>query len=180
MCYIPAGIYLRKVYNWNTGTRCEICPKLTIKIPERRQSCRSGIFIVNFEHISHLVLVLRASINFKHVNAGWDRAVLLDILISLDIVSSIMIDNNGLNTEPRRNPTWTRKSSLKDPLTLTRFRAFLYIDCTTLNNHSSTHSFLKAHHTTFLGTPQKPSPNLQMQSTNSSLLLNISPVTISR
>ena len=30
--------------------------KLTIKIPKRRQWCRSGIFIVNFEHISHLVL----------------------------------------------------------------------------------------------------------------------------
>ena len=31
--------------------------KLTIKIPERRQLRRTGIFIVNFEHISHLVLV---------------------------------------------------------------------------------------------------------------------------
>ena len=31
--------------------------KLTIKIPKRRQWCRSGIFIVNFEHISHLALV---------------------------------------------------------------------------------------------------------------------------
>ena len=32
------------------------CSKLTIKTPERRQLCRSGVFIVNFEHISHLVL----------------------------------------------------------------------------------------------------------------------------
>ena len=32
-----AGIYLLKVNNWNTRTRCEICSKLTIKIPERRQ-----------------------------------------------------------------------------------------------------------------------------------------------
>ena len=31
-------------------TRCEIYSKLTIKIPERRR--RSGVFIVNFEHIS--------------------------------------------------------------------------------------------------------------------------------
>ena len=38
-----------KVNNRNTRTRCEICPKLTIKIP--------GIFIVHFEQISHLVLV---------------------------------------------------------------------------------------------------------------------------
>ena len=52
----PAGIYLLKVKNRNTRTRCEICPKLTIKIPERRRR-RCGVFIVNFENISHLVLV---------------------------------------------------------------------------------------------------------------------------
>ena len=32
--YCPAGIYLLKVNNRNTGTTCEICLKLTIKIPE--------------------------------------------------------------------------------------------------------------------------------------------------
>ena len=52
----PAGNYMFKVNNRNTRTRCEICSELTIKIPERRQ-WRSGIFIFNFEHISHLVLV---------------------------------------------------------------------------------------------------------------------------
>ena len=36
-----------KVNNKNTRTRCEICSKLTIKIPERRQ-------------------------NSEQVNAGWD------------------------------------------------------------------------------------------------------------
>ena len=46
-----------KVNNRNTRTMCEICPKLTIKMPERRQLRRSGVFIVNFEHISHLVQV---------------------------------------------------------------------------------------------------------------------------
>ena len=30
----------------------------TIRTPERCHWCRSGVFIVNFEHISHLVLVL--------------------------------------------------------------------------------------------------------------------------
>ena len=40
----PAGIYLIKVNNRNTKTRCEIGWR------------RSGVFIVNFEHISHLVL----------------------------------------------------------------------------------------------------------------------------
>ena len=51
----PAGIYLLKVNNRNTRTRCEICSKLTINTPERRQWRRSGVFIVNFEQ----------------VNAGW-------------------------------------------------------------------------------------------------------------
>ena len=46
-----------KVNNKNTKTRCEICSKLTIKTPERRHCRRSGVFIVNFDHISHLVRV---------------------------------------------------------------------------------------------------------------------------
>ena len=33
---IPDGIYLFKVNNRNTRTRCEICSKLTINTPERR------------------------------------------------------------------------------------------------------------------------------------------------
>ena len=53
----PAGFYLFKVNNRNTRTRCEIRSKLTMKTPERRQWRRSGVFIVNFERISHLVLV---------------------------------------------------------------------------------------------------------------------------
>ena len=34
---LPAGIYLFKVSNRNTRTRCELCSKLTIKTPKRRQ-----------------------------------------------------------------------------------------------------------------------------------------------
>ena len=49
----------------------EICSKLTMKIPERRQWRRSGIFIVNFEHISQVVSV----VNFEHVIAGWVKGV---------------------------------------------------------------------------------------------------------
>ena len=33
---VPAGIYMFKVNNRNTRTRCELCSKLTIKIPARR------------------------------------------------------------------------------------------------------------------------------------------------
>ena len=53
----PVGIYLLKVNNRNTRTRFEICSKLTIKTPEQRHWRHFGIFIVNFEDISHLVLV---------------------------------------------------------------------------------------------------------------------------
>ena len=52
-----AEVYLLKVNNRNTRTRSEICSKLTVKTPARRQKRRSGVFIVNSEHISHLVLV---------------------------------------------------------------------------------------------------------------------------
>ena len=53
----PVGIHLFKVNNRNTRTRCEICSKLTIKTSSLTIRRRSGVFIVNFEHISHLVLV---------------------------------------------------------------------------------------------------------------------------
>ena len=53
----PAGIYLLKVNNRNTRRRCEMCSKLTIKNPEQHHWRRSGVFILNFEYISHLVLV---------------------------------------------------------------------------------------------------------------------------
>ena len=52
-----SGIYLLKVNNRNTRTRCEISSKLTIKTPEQHQWRRSSVFIVTFKHISHLVLV---------------------------------------------------------------------------------------------------------------------------
>ena len=66
----PASIYLRKVNNRNTRKRCEICSKLTIKTPKRRQWRRFGVFIVNFEHISHLCSSVSV-VNFEHVIAGW-------------------------------------------------------------------------------------------------------------
>ena len=55
--FYPAVIYLLKVNNRNTRTRSDICSKLTIKTPGRRHWHRSGVFVVNFEVILHLVLV---------------------------------------------------------------------------------------------------------------------------
>ena len=48
----PTGNYMFKVNTRNTKTRCEVYSKLTVKTSER-----CGVFIVNFEHISHPVLV---------------------------------------------------------------------------------------------------------------------------
>ena len=74
---LPAGIYLLKVNNRNTRTRCEICSKLTIKTPERRLAS-SGVFIVNFEHISHLVLVfLLLTLNMQ-LPAGFNLRVIFN------------------------------------------------------------------------------------------------------
>ena len=39
----PVSIYLLKVNNRKTRTKCEICSKLAIKTPERRQWRRSGV-----------------------------------------------------------------------------------------------------------------------------------------
>ena len=51
---VPVGIYMFKGNNRNTRTRCKICSKLT---SGGYRWHRSGVFIVNFEHISHIVLV---------------------------------------------------------------------------------------------------------------------------
>ena len=54
----PAHIYLFKVNIRNNRARCEICSKLIIKAPERRDSHCYSFFILNFEQTSHFVLVL--------------------------------------------------------------------------------------------------------------------------
>ena len=61
---IQANIYLFKFNNRNTRKRCETCSKLTIKTTEWRQWRRSGVFIVNFEHISlHFLVFLLLTLN---------------------------------------------------------------------------------------------------------------------
>ena len=53
----PVVIYLLKVDKESTKTICEICLILTIKTPERRHWRLSGVFIIRFEQISHIVLM---------------------------------------------------------------------------------------------------------------------------
>ena len=54
--------------------RCEICLKLTIKMPKRRHWHRFSVFIVNFDRISHLCFSV-SIVNFEHVIAGWDISI---------------------------------------------------------------------------------------------------------
>ena len=51
----PVGIYSFKNNNGNTRTMCEICSKLTIKMPERRHQRHSGVFV---EQISLIAMAL--------------------------------------------------------------------------------------------------------------------------
>ena len=65
----PAGNYMFKVHNRNTRTRCDICSKSTLKIPERRHWRCSGIFIVNLDIFTTCSSV--SIVNFEQKNAGW-------------------------------------------------------------------------------------------------------------
>ena len=65
----PTNIYLHKVNNRNTRKRYEICSKLIIKTPERRQWRGPGVFIVHFEHISHLFSIVFI-VDFEQVNVN--------------------------------------------------------------------------------------------------------------
>ena len=47
----------------------KLCPKLIIKTQERRHWRRSGVFIINFEEILHIVIV--SIIDFEQVNVSW-------------------------------------------------------------------------------------------------------------
>ena len=67
----PAGNYTFKVNNKNTRTRCEICSKLTIKRPERWR--HSGVFIVNFEHVSHLALLFLLLTLSRYTPSGYKQ-----------------------------------------------------------------------------------------------------------
>ena len=66
-CSVPNRCSLNGSVFWNNGKlhvfcrvmleKCQMSSKLTIKTPQRCHRCRSGVFFVNFEHISYLFLV---------------------------------------------------------------------------------------------------------------------------
>ena len=63
----PVGIYLLKVNNRNTRTRCEICSKLTIKTMDNGVVLVSLLLTLNnFPPCSGVSIA-----NFEHVNVDW-------------------------------------------------------------------------------------------------------------
>ena len=74
--------------NRNIRKGCEIYSKLTIKTLKRhqwRRSDRSGVFIVNFEHISHSFFFSISIIDFEHVSWVLKSQLITRILIPLEI-----------------------------------------------------------------------------------------------
>ena len=78
--HYPAKIYWLKVKNRNTRTICEICSKLTIITPERRQWRLSGVYIVNSEQISRIVLCFCCWIWASKWRLGRHNRVNFDLL----------------------------------------------------------------------------------------------------
>ena len=89
---VSEGIYLLKVNNRNTRTRCKICSKLTIKSPKRHQNDAIGLVLVcllltlNILHTYSIVSI----VNFEHVIAGWERYP------SASIIDSVKYESIGL------------------------------------------------------------------------------------
>ena len=61
---------LLNVNNWNTK-KCEIYRQLTVKLSERPQRLRIWVFIVDFRHIAHIILVFPLLANIEQVNIDW-------------------------------------------------------------------------------------------------------------
>ena len=72
--------YLFKANNRNTRKRCELCSKLTIKTRHWR---RSGIFIVNFEHIYFTSFSSAFIVDFEQLNVSWVITWKLDTMTTL-------------------------------------------------------------------------------------------------
>ena len=81
-----ASVCLFTRNNKNTRKRCEISSKLTLKIPEQlRWHC--GVFIVNFERISHFV-------DFEQVNVCWESINLNQTKNTIKKNSSYPVEKN--------------------------------------------------------------------------------------
>ena len=71
--------------------------KLTVKTPERRYGCHSGVFIVNFEHILHLLVFLLLTLGMTSENMKKSKGFLICLWdIERDIKWVKVVDFIGL------------------------------------------------------------------------------------
>ena len=142
-------------------------------------------FSVNFSAFSLLIIVI-IFLKFTLIPMLISQLIVsladppVFYLISLNSVSSTMINKKGLNIELWCNPNWTRKLSLKVPLILTWLREFLYIVCTILTNHFFTPILVEVYHVTSLGTQSKAFPKTTNVKYKFFFLLNNYPVNVSK
>ena len=71
---------------------CKLYSKLTIKTPERRHWRRSGVFIVNFNHISHPFFSV-SIVNFEQVNVSWFSLNYYFLFRNIDVLISISMQS---------------------------------------------------------------------------------------
>ena len=87
----PANIYLFNVNNRNTRKRCEICSKLTIKTPERRQwRLMFSLLTLNMFHIFSIVSI----VDFEQVKVSWVVHSALSIFKSMILFSAKFFISN--------------------------------------------------------------------------------------
>ena len=112
--YLLVNIYLFKVNSSNIRKKVWYYSRLTIKTPEQRHWRCSGVFIANFEHISHLFLVL-LFFNFKHVR--WELLLAKILLVwSVNYSNSVKLTLNCWAVG-KKNKRRKRKKNNKETLT---------------------------------------------------------------
>ena len=123
----PANIYLLKVNNRDTRERYEICSKITIKTLKERQWRRSGVFLVNFEHISHLFLVFLLLVLNMHLLTSCRLTVKSELYNLSDLIYTFHFCKLGIfQVNGKDNPVWmiqkTFSEKIKRVKTLTNLK----------------------------------------------------------
>lgn len=63
----------------STMESLEKCVKLTVKMPERPQSLRIGVFMVNFESILRIVMAFPLLADIEQLNIEWVKPFFPDL-----------------------------------------------------------------------------------------------------
>ena len=117
--YSQAAITCSKLAIETLEQRYEICSKLIIKPPKRRQWRRFGGVIVNFQHISHLCSSV-SIVNSEQVNAGLVY-FLVKWQTSFQKMNSIADISHQTNTCSKPAKMFTRLENFKITFSLEKF-----------------------------------------------------------